>query len=394
MPAQDKSAPEGGGGLRATVIADPARLDQVEGAWRRLAELRGNAFVTPEWFRAWHGVYGTDVDPAVAVARDGEGTVRGILPFVLDRRGLSGRLRFAGAGLGDHFDPAAAAEDVRASVVAAAVELGSATPWSTLVLDNVEAGARWPSDLLEASPRRLVSRSYRRAVLPRIDLRELDAWDDYLLTRSRNLRSQLRRFERAVVRDHAASFRRTERADELDRDLATFFRLHDARWDPRGGSSSQGVPVREFHRRFAAAALSRGWLRLWFLELDHRPVAGWYGWSLGGRYAYYLAGFDPAFARLRVGHVLLAHTIRDAIESGAEEYDLLLGDESYKSRFASSRREVETLVITPAAHPARAVAALETGLWRAVQRLTVERRGRLRRALAVIADRLPGSRSR
>ena len=97
---------------------------------------------------------------------------------------------------------------------------------------------------------------------------------------------------------------------------------------------------------------------------------------------------------MRVGYVLLAKTIRDAIESGADEYDLLLGDESYKSRFANSRREVETLVITPAAHPTRLVASLETGLWRTAQRLPLERRRRLRSAAANFVDRLPGSRSR
>ena len=64
-------------------------------------------------------------------------------------------------------------------------------------------------------------------------------------------------------------------------------------------------------------------------------VAGWYGWRVGDRFSYYQAGFDPAWSRYSVGFLLLAETVREAIAEGAAEYDLLLGDEAFKARFAT-----------------------------------------------------------
>jgi CelD/BcsL family acetyltransferase involved in cellulose biosynthesis len=185
----------------------------------------------------------------------------------------------------------------------------------------------------------------------------------------------------------------TKTQEELGPDLDTFFRLQDARWRGRGGSSSASEQVRAFHHDFASRALANGWLRLWFLELAGEPAAAWYGWRLGDRYAFYLSGFDPRYAKLRVGLVLLAHTVRSAIAEGAGEYDLLLGDEPYKGRFANSQRTVQSVLITrPGA--ATALAAAETAIWRLSRRLPDSRRRQLRAALGGLVGRLPGARRR
>lgn len=376
------------------VIADLGALGDLEGRWRELAERGGNAFVSPEWYRAWCEVYGQGATAAVVVVRRADGSLAGLLPFAIEGARGRRRTRFGGANLGDHFHPLIADDGHGAVVRACAGALFRSGAWGTLVLDNVEADATWPRELAQAAPWRLVARGYRDAVLPRIDLAGLDSWDDYLATRSRNARSQLRRYERGLRRNHDVEFRRTESAGTLQADLDTFFRLHYARWQDRGGSSSASERVREFHARFAAAALERGWLRLWFLEVVGEPVSAWYGWSLGGRYSYYLAGFDPAWAQQRVGHVLLAHTIADAISEGASEYDMLLGDEAYKGRFATCERRVQTMLITRAHRPSGAVAAAEVGLWRLSRRLPAERRARVRELLGGALDALPGRRRR
>lgn len=328
----------------------------VESRWRDLAVARGSAFMLPEWFETWTRHYDDRGSAAVVRATRDDGALCGVMPLVRRRRAL----RFAGAGLGDHFAPVAREEDEDAVAAAAVVELGRD---GYLVLDHVEAGASWPGAIQRASERSLRRVASRSDVLPRIELEGVD-WDGYLGSRTRNFRSQVRTKTRRLERDHDVTYRLTERSDELDRDMDTFFRLHDARWGPRGGSSLPSERSRSFHRDFAHALLEHGWLRLWFLELDGEPAACWYGWNLGGRYAYYLAGFEPRWEGESVGFVLLAHTIRAAIGEGAREYDLLRGDEEYKKRFATHRHQVETLVLAPAASPTRVAAWLEAEVWR------------------------------
>jgi CelD/BcsL family acetyltransferase involved in cellulose biosynthesis len=58
---------------------------------------------------------------------------------------------------------------------------------------------------------------------------------------------------------------------------------------------------------------------------------------------YWKWGFDPAFASLRPGHILVAYHIRSSIEMGRSYYDFMLGDESYKYDYAPEDRAVLSL---------------------------------------------------
>ena len=51
----------------------------------------------------------------------------------------------------------------------------------------------------------------------------------------------------------------------------------------------------------------------------------------GGRFYFYQHGYDERYAAHSVGLVLMALTIRAAIDEGAHEFDMLWGTESYKS---------------------------------------------------------------
>jgi CelD/BcsL family acetyltransferase involved in cellulose biosynthesis len=324
--------------------------------WRELARAHGNAFLLPEWFAAWQRVYGDEAgEPAVIGETGSDGTLRGLMPLVRTGRCL----RFAGASLGDRFGPVARASDEERVGEAAARALDRR---DYLVLDNVDRGAGWPGAIEAETGGRMRRVAARSDVLPSIGLEGLD-WEGFLGGRSRNFRSQIRSKERRLSRDHELVSRRTERLGDLDRDMDAFFALHDARWTDRGGSSIGTERARRFHREFAASLLELGWLRLWFLELDGEAVAAWYGWNVGGRYAYYLAGLEPRRQQLSVGFVLLAHTVREAIAEGAREYDLLRGSEAYKDRFATEHQEVETIVLAPARSRALAAARMEAIAW-------------------------------
>jgi CelD/BcsL family acetyltransferase involved in cellulose biosynthesis len=361
-----------------TAITDLAGIDAVEDDWRRLATERGNAFLTPDWFRCWWRHYGEGATPFVTLARDGGGGLRGLMPLLLPGSGRPRVCRLAGANLGDHFHPVARPED-EAEVAAAAGEAlrDAQQPWSVIALDKAELERPWLEALTEATGARTHSFIRAPAVLPRIDLTQHEDWDAYLGSRSSNLRQQVRRFERRLAKDHEVRLRRTETSAELERDLATLFDLHDRRWE--GATSLSSGTARDFHSDFAAVALERGWLRLWLLEVDGEAIAAWYGWRLGGRYAYYNSGFDPERSPLRPGLVLLAGVIRSAIEEGADEFDFLLGDESYKFRFAEDSRTVHNVSIARSWHPALVLTGAEAGMRNLGRRLPE----RVRRAGAV-----------
>ncbi len=171
-------------------------------------------------------------------------------------------------------------------------------------------------------------------------------------------------------------FRLAAEADRLQRDLDVLFDLHSA----RGGDQASHALAEAraaFQRDFAARALERGWLRLWFLELEGKPVAAWYGFRCGGVESYYQAGRDPAWDHASVGFILLAHSIRSALEDGMREYRFLRGGEAYKDRFTDDRGELETFVV---ARGLRGNAAAGAGRLLAQARWDAGRLAALRRA--------------
>ncbi|WP_433029823.1 GNAT family N-acetyltransferase [Actinomycetospora sp. CA-053990] len=368
------------------ILADPADEPGLVDEWRALAEAAGNAFTTPEWYGAYARHYGADAPPFVVRVRDADGALAGLLPLC-----RSGRtVRFAGANVGDRFAPVAVAGREAEVARAAAGALGR----EAVVLHNVDAGAPWVGALGEGLRGRVAATRLRGSVMPFVPLTG-HTWDTFLGARSRNFRSQVRRKERALVDGEGAKFRATAVPGEVRADVAEFFRLHNSRWDEReGGSTITSPTVHAFHEDFAAAALERGWLRMSFLEVEGTAVAALYAWRIGGRYAYFQAGFDTAWADKSVGLVLMAHTVREAIEEGADEYDLLLGDETYKARFATDERAVETLVVAGALDPTRLLAQVDAGVRRATDGLSPELRARLRDLAKPVLARMPGTRSR
>jgi CelD/BcsL family acetyltransferase involved in cellulose biosynthesis len=347
------------------VVRDFDLIDQalVEG-WRRLAELRENPFLTPEWYRSWLNANPAE-EPFAIVWRVG-GEVRGVLPLVRVAKGPARLLRFAGARRADWVTPACGVEDESRMALACAELLRDERgAWQLLRLDRIDGDSAWPRALwgAEAQGKIAPARPRRTDVLPYIRFDD-DGYEGYLAARSRNFRSQLGRRRRKLEREHGLAFRMTTTATELEADFETFFRLHQERWRARGGSSSGSGRVKRFHREFAEAALGRGWLRLWIAEADGVPAAAWYGWRIGGRYCYSLSGLAERYEPLALGTVLLAHTIERAAAEGAAVYDLMWGDEGYKRRFETGRREAATWVLGRRRHPARLAAAAMTALER------------------------------
>ncbi len=368
------------------VIADEGALTGVAAPWRRLAESRGNAFVTPEWFFAVQRARGEPSEPAVAVVRDDEGEVRGVLPLLARRKGRGATAGFAGAEQADLVHPAAREEDeapvARLAAPALGRHLGSRC---RLALGRVDAGSVWWRGLVENWPSRLSSVLGPPEPLPFARIEGL-TWESYLATRSGQFRNQVRRKTRSLERDHAVTLRRASTTEEVRADVEILLRLHDSRWRRRRDDTALAKPgARELLYEFAALAHDRGWLRLYSLEVDGHVVAAWYGWHLGDRFSYYQAGFDPGWSRHSVGFLMLARTVEAAIAEGASFYDLLLGGEAFKSRFATGERQGRAVLLAPPLSTARAAAVARArgrALLRALPEGARDRVRDVRRAVA------------
>ncbi len=379
---------------KADILTDLASIESIKDEWRRLAEERSNAFITPEWFFTWFDHYGDEYSPVVSAVYFKDGKLAGLMPLALSQSKWLRKLCFAGANLGDYFHPVSTKADEEAVAAATVAVLGGRRRmWSTFLLDNVEASARWPRAIVQASPLPLASVELGTASLPYISLDGQD-WDEFQKSRSRSIRRERGRKLRRLEREHRVSFRRAESNEALAKDIETFFQLHDLRWDQRGGSSLTSGRARAFLRDFAVAAQQRDWLRMIFMEVDGEPVAVDYNWRVGDSYAGYQAGFDPAWSWHSVGALLEDHDYRTAIEEDASTFELLLGDEPYKLHQATDVREVHTVALVRSKHLARILLNIEIRLLRIARALPKRWRDIVRKVADTITSSRPSARRR
>ena len=130
--------------------------------------------------------------------------------------------------------------------------------------------------------------------------------------------------------------------------LRLLVELHQRRWRERGKSEAFcSAALLAFHEEISALALQRGWLRLFVLRLDGRPVAALYGFRYRQIFYFYQSGFDPDWSKQSVGLVTLGLAIKRAFEEGADEVDLLHGDEAYKFHWAQGVRDLARIELYP-----------------------------------------------
>jgi CelD/BcsL family acetyltransferase involved in cellulose biosynthesis len=322
------------------------RLESLREEWTHLAGQGRNVFATWEFAATWWEHFGAGRRLVTVGCRDAGGELFAVLPLYFWRRRPLRVLRFIGNGAGDILGPVCR-PDRTDDTAGALRRLLEAAPWDwdVFVGENLAGEQDWPQ--------RLGGHRIRREGNP--VLRAPEGFEAFLARRTPNFRSAVRRGERRLARRHHVRFRLSD-STTLDTDLDALFRLHRARF---GEQSAFGGARTAFHRAFARRAHERGWLRLWILELDGRPVAAQYGFRFGGVESFYQSGRDPALRRESLGMVLLSHAIRSAADEGVREFALLRGHEPYKYRFATDDRGLDSVCVTRGPAGAAALAVVK-----------------------------------
>jgi len=309
-------------------------FDSAHAEWTALALATGNVFSTPEWAASWWRHFGEEGGLHLSAWRGPDGRLLAILPLYTTRLGPLRLARLVGSPIGSRIHPictpgdrADSARGLQAALQAVRADLflADALPGEEDWAEHVPGGVR------------------SSVPSPVVPLGEFETWDEYLLSRSASFRAELRRKERNLRRERSLTFRRADDRTRLPVDIESFFSLHFDRWEE--GSSLAASARIEFLREFSTIAFDRGWLRLWFLELDGEPVAAWLGFRYQDVETGYQAGRRLALTDGSVGLVLQAHTIREALEDGMREYRLGPGGSPYKYRFTSLDPGIETVVL-------------------------------------------------
>jgi CelD/BcsL family acetyltransferase involved in cellulose biosynthesis len=365
--------------LTVDLIEQDDRFAEMAAEWNALlrTSLARCIFLTWEWVHTWRRHLGQDRELSVLAVRQ-DGALVGIAPLVLDRarpERLSplATLEFLGTGEvgSDYLDLIAkpgfeghvlSAVAAHVSRARTALRLRRFEPLSALA---AELATKLADSGWRASPA-------GTETCPFIRLGG-HTWDSYLASLGPEHRSNVRRRLRKLETTGTMSFERVVSEEQRREVLPALVRLHNQRWQERGGSEAfHNKALVAFHDELTRLALARGWLRLFALRLDGRVAAALYGFLYEGHFSFYQSGFDPREARLGLGLAAMGLAIKSAIEEGAVEYDLLHGDEPYKFLWCREARRLEQLDLFPptaAGRIAQQAAEAIRGARRAVRRL-------------------------
>jgi CelD/BcsL family acetyltransferase involved in cellulose biosynthesis len=336
--------------LDVECVQDPWRFSALRSAWPELLQssASNNPFLTWEWLYSWWTHLGRPDDLRLIVVRADQELIA-IAPFRLARAPLDwfSRLEFLGTGeagsdyldlivrRGAEVEALEAIADFLASQKLA-LRLTHLPPVSLAAqLADRLANAGWASSFADDGTCPIVKLAGH-------------TFESFLGTLGASHRANIRRRLRTLDREFDVGFQRVTGHDDRQTMLAALAGFHAHRYAGRGGSTAfSSAAVRAFHDESTRRALDGGWLRMYVLRLDGDIAAVMYGFNYDGRFYFYQHGYDDRYAPHSIGLVLMALTIRAAIDDGADEFDMLWGTEPYKSLWARSTRVLQRADLFP-----------------------------------------------
>jgi CelD/BcsL family acetyltransferase involved in cellulose biosynthesis len=142
-------------------------------------------------------------------------------------------------------------------------------------------------------------------------------------------------------------FRTLTTTKEIHDYLPCFMDLHRKEWESKNMPSLfASLDNRNFYSFLTDEMVQyNNSIQLDIMELDNVLVSAHFGFLWDGRKYYYKPCYDPDYSSHSPGKLLLAYIIQKAAEDNSDELDLLLGEETYKEKYAPSARETVSLVV-------------------------------------------------
>jgi len=334
--------------LHAELLTDDTQFDSIRERWDELLNHSEQCcfFLRWAWNRLWWRTYAPPKSRLFLITCSDEyGRLFGVAPFYWRRAAGVSRLRevlFLGTGVSvktsEYLDIVSREGYAQAVAETIAGFLRQNDDWDRLWLWNIPAESKILPYFQKALGAGVLAKLCDRSNY--VDTRS--TWE---AVRSRmsgdHLRRNIDRLSRKLFREHTCEFRLVDMPEDLDRVTDDLVRLHQARWQAKGGTGSFAMSEFErFMREAIRFSLTDRRLRFWILVVDGKCRAALVAFVDYGIAHYFQSGFDPDYAKLSLGRVMLRLCIRDCIEAkDINAFDFMGGGAAYKDQWSNTTRE-------------------------------------------------------
>jgi CelD/BcsL family acetyltransferase involved in cellulose biosynthesis len=318
-----------------------------------------SVFQTYTWLNTWWAAYGDGRALHIVLFRD-EGRLVGIAPFFFNDLRFLGipvarRLMPVGHHESDYFDLIIErGREERVLNAFADHLISTAGSWHIVDLDEVTADAQTLKLLPDILRRRgAEALLFEGTVCPRVPLPE--TYEAFLQELGPNTRYNVKRkwnklrampgYEEKMI---------VAGEQEIRQGLGLFLQVHRARWKSVGFPSLFETPqALQFLTEVTLASARKGWLRFSLMMAGGAPVGASIDFNRGGVIAMYQSNVygPPEVMKQSPGFLVKMYAIERGIAEGMRVYDMLRGDESYKTdHFKGVNVSNWSIRITPGAH--------------------------------------------
>jgi CelD/BcsL family acetyltransferase involved in cellulose biosynthesis len=335
--------------ISTQIMTEVEDLRPLERRWDELATAAHAPYCAPAWMLSWwrHCSAPGDLLRVVIVRVDDE--VVGIAPFFVRRRGAVVSYRPLAGDLSFPTEPLADPKHREVVDRALARELNRIDPLPDVIaFEGAPVKSRWTDALARAWPegaRQPRVRQTRALPAPALAFQGR-TYEEWLSSKSSNFRQQMRRFRRRIEKQGGV-FRLASDPNEIERGLAAFVALHDARWRPRGGSNLLRPRLNEMLSTAATAFADPMRFRLWLLDIGNQTVSAQIFVQAGGELSYWNGGFDERWAPERPAQQTILAAIEHAAGVGDDRISFGGGGDEYKYRFADHEDALEWSSVIP-----------------------------------------------
>jgi CelD/BcsL family acetyltransferase involved in cellulose biosynthesis len=223
-------------------------------------------------------------------------------------------------------------------------DLATRSDWDVLALNSLPASSLTLKALQGWLPGR-----YRWQPIPSLRspyLNTAGTWEEFWAGTSQRFKKTVRNVRNRLAKVGTVSVEEHRIVSPDSSVFADLLAVSARSWKAKDKLAIATMPgMADFFHELTARASARGWLRLWIMRLDGRPVATEYQLEADGRVHALRADFDAKVPDdLSPGTHLTAEIVKALFgRDSVYEYDMGPGDNEYKSRWASAAHELGRL---------------------------------------------------
>ena len=325
--------------LKKLYSVESVAMDTVYDHWQQNSNTSqwSCLFVLPVWLKVWWKNFNRGAKLYLLSIHQEDQTI-GIAPF--QRKGNA--VQFIGdENVCDHFDCIVAPENT-AKFYRILINHLKQDGVEKLDLGLVRQDSSVFTKLLPVSEEAGCRISYEHSDTL-FELELPDSWDAYLSILRGKERHEIRRKLRRLNEAGQVNSRLVEETSSVKKEMEIFLNLFRSnRSDKASFMKNQMV---SYFMDLAHALAEVKILKLFFLEIDSKPVAASMCFDYQSTMFLYNNGYDRHYSSLSVGLLSKVLSIKESIQSGKKTYDFLKGTEIYKQRLGGKPVQLNRCLI-------------------------------------------------